>query len=169
MPPTPGGEKIALVCAITTNALKPRCSTRLTRPVKPSILEWSHDDREHDRRVEEHAEVVAVVGVLVEVAEVGDDPAAERPAGCRTRPDCACRAAGSARRRTGRSGRRRSTAAGSRCTASPASGRTRRGGPCRCPARRTTRRGAAAASVAVRQAVVVIEPQAELEAWHCRP
>ena len=43
MPPVPGGEKIALVCAITTKALKPPCSTRLTRPVKPSILEWSHD------------------------------------------------------------------------------------------------------------------------------
>ena len=39
----PGGEKIALVCAITTNALNPSCSTRLTRPVKPSIFEWSQE------------------------------------------------------------------------------------------------------------------------------
>ena len=59
MPPLPGGEKIALVCAITTNALKPSCSTRLTRPVKPSIFEWSHEIGKHDRRVEQHAEVVA--------------------------------------------------------------------------------------------------------------
>ena len=43
MPPVPGGEKIALVWPITVNALKPRCSTRLMRPVKPSIFEWSHD------------------------------------------------------------------------------------------------------------------------------
>ena len=77
MPPTPGGEKIALVCAITTKALKPRCSTRLTRPVNPSIFEWSHETGKHDRRVEEHAEVVGVVGALVEVAEVDDDPLAE--------------------------------------------------------------------------------------------
>ena len=35
-------------------------------------------DREHDRRVEQDAEVVAVVRVLVEVADVGDDPPAER-------------------------------------------------------------------------------------------
>ena len=33
---------MALVCAITTKALKPPCCTRLTRPVKPSIREWSH-------------------------------------------------------------------------------------------------------------------------------
>ena len=25
------------------NALKPPCSTRLMRPVKPSIFEWSHE------------------------------------------------------------------------------------------------------------------------------
>ena len=41
MPPTPGGEKIALVWAMTTNALKPLCSTRLMRPVKPLMREWS--------------------------------------------------------------------------------------------------------------------------------
>ena len=35
----PGGEKIALVCAMTTNALNPWCSTRLIRPVKPSSFE----------------------------------------------------------------------------------------------------------------------------------
>ena len=39
MPPLPGGEKMALVWAITTKALKPPCWTRLTRPVKPSIFE----------------------------------------------------------------------------------------------------------------------------------
>ena len=77
MPPLPGGEKIAFVCAMTTNALKPPCSTRLTLPVKPSIFEWSQEIGKHDRRVEEHAEVVGVVRALVEVAEVGDDPAAE--------------------------------------------------------------------------------------------
>ena len=41
MPPVPGGEKIALVCPMTVKALKPPCSTRLMRPVKPSSFEWS--------------------------------------------------------------------------------------------------------------------------------
>ena len=35
-------------------------------------------DREEDRRVEQHAEVVGVGRVLVEVADIGDEPAAER-------------------------------------------------------------------------------------------
>ena len=78
MPPTPGGEKIAFVCAITTNALKPPCSTRLTlarEAVDPRVVPG---DGERDRRVEEDAEVVAVVRPLVEVADVGHEPAAER-------------------------------------------------------------------------------------------
>jgi len=37
------GEKMAVVCAMTTNALTPLCSRMLIRPVNPSSLEWSHE------------------------------------------------------------------------------------------------------------------------------
>ena len=107
-------------------------------PVDPRMIPR---DREDDRRVEQHVEVVRVGRVLVEVADDRRRPRARTPAGRRPRPDRACppSAARSLRAEDGVGqplAPSCSRARGSRCTASPACGRTTRAEPCRLFRRR---------------------------------
>ena len=120
-------------------------------------------DGERNRRVEQHAEVVAVVRVLVEVPEIGDDPAAERlldaefdlialPGG----GGVAC-----AEQRHQAVARRQQQVLVVRRLHRAAVRRAQH--RVAAPERRTRRRAAAAASVRGGQTVVVIQAQAELE------
>ena len=100
-------------------------------------------DGKRDRRVEQHAEVVAVVRALVEVPEVGDEPAAESLLDAQFHLVALAwrnRLAVAEEPVQADAG---ATAAGSRCTAFPSSGRRTRAAPFRLPAPRTTRPGAA--------------------------